>query len=193
MDQAGRGGPQPAPQPAGDHPERRCRVSGVPPRPGSAGQAYGWTADPQMTPPPKKKMEGSIVGGNEIGVTLVLRILVRKRLVSRPPPSSTNVSLSACQGLPGGRASLRDAWDVTLARPRAGGADSRRGAMRQRKLGLHTPPCHRRMVIATVFSAHGAGGRGLISAPRAGPIPDGHVSVHGGGGGGLHAGCGLVW
>ena len=25
-------------------------------------------------------------------------------------------------------------------------------AMRQRKLGLHTPPCHRRMVITTLFS-----------------------------------------
>ena len=27
------------------------------------------------------------------------------------------------------------------------------GAMRQRKLGSHTPPCHRRMVITTLFSA----------------------------------------
>ena len=27
-----------------------------------------------------------------------------------------------------------------------------RGAMRQRKLGSHTPPCHRRMVITTLFS-----------------------------------------
>ena len=26
------------------------------------------------------------------------------------------------------------------------------GAMRQRKLGSHTPPCHRRMVITTMFS-----------------------------------------
>ena len=26
------------------------------------------------------------------------------------------------------------------------------GAMRQRKLGSHTPPCHRRMVITTLFS-----------------------------------------
>ena len=25
------------------------------------------------------------------------------------------------------------------------------GAMRQRKLGSHTPPCHRRMVITTLF------------------------------------------
>ena len=25
-------------------------------------------------------------------------------------------------------------------------------AMRQRKLGSHTPPCHRRMVITTLFS-----------------------------------------
>ena len=26
------------------------------------------------------------------------------------------------------------------------------GAMRQRKLGSHTPPCHRRMVITTLFN-----------------------------------------
>ena len=26
------------------------------------------------------------------------------------------------------------------------------GAMRQRKLGSHTPPCHRRIVITTLFS-----------------------------------------
>ena len=30
--------------------------------------------------------------------------------------------------------------------------DSGGGAMRQRKLGSHTPPCHRRMVITTLFS-----------------------------------------
>ena len=30
--------------------------------------------------------------------------------------------------------------------------------MRQRKLGSHTPPCHRRMVITTLFSAGGGGG-----------------------------------
>ena len=29
------------------------------------------------------------------------------------------------------------------------------GAMRQRKLGSHTPPCHRRMVITTLFSVQG--------------------------------------
>ena len=29
---------------------------------------------------------------------------------------------------------------------------SNRGAMRQRKLGSHTPPCHRRMVITTLLS-----------------------------------------
>ena len=33
------------------------------------------------------------------------------------------------------------------------------GAMRQRKLGSHTPPCHRRMVITTLFRV-GLGGGG---------------------------------
>ena len=32
------------------------------------------------------------------------------------------------------------------------------GAMRQRKLGSHTPPCHRRMVITTLFGPGGGGG-----------------------------------
>ena len=29
---------------------------------------------------------------------------------------------------------------------------ARQWAMRQRKLGSHTPPCHRRMVITTLFN-----------------------------------------
>ena len=33
-----------------------------------------------------------------------------------------------------------------------GGGGGLQGAMRQRKLGSHTPPCHRRMVITTLFS-----------------------------------------
>ena len=33
-----------------------------------------------------------------------------------------------------------------------GSARTHKGAMRQRKLGSHTPPCHRRMVITTLFS-----------------------------------------
>ena len=33
--------------------------------------------------------------------------------------------------------------------------------MRQRKLGSHTPPCHRRMVITTLFSDR-AGGGGVL-------------------------------
>ena len=33
----------------------------------------------------------------------------------------------------------------------------RRGAMRQRKLGSHTPPCHGRMVITTLFRRGGGG------------------------------------
>ena len=32
------------------------------------------------------------------------------------------------------------------------------GAMRQRILGSHTPPCHRRMVITTQFSVFTGGG-----------------------------------
>ena len=32
------------------------------------------------------------------------------------------------------------------------------GGMRQRKLGSHTPPCHRRMVITTLFNVMGGGG-----------------------------------
>ena len=37
------------------------------------------------------------------------------------------------------------------------------GAMRQRKLGSHTPPCHRRMVITTLFSV-------LLAALQRGPV-----------------------
>ena len=40
--------------------------------------------------------------------------------------------------------------------------------MRQRKLGSHTPPCHRRMVITTLFSGgrgHEATETGLAYAP----------------------------
>ena len=33
-----------------------------------------------------------------------------------------------------------------------GGCSCRGSAMRQRKLGSHTPPCHRRMLITTLFS-----------------------------------------
>ena len=52
--------------------------------------------------------------------------------------------------------------------------------MRQRKLGSHTPPCHRRMVITTLFSVllaalqrrpvlyHTRGSRGEGSPPLAG-------------------------
>ena len=36
------------------------------------------------------------------------------------------------------------------------------GGMRQRKLGSHTPPCHRRMVIITLFCL--GGGRGSKSS-----------------------------
>ena len=36
--------------------------------------------------------------------------------------------------------------------------EGRLGAMRQRKLGSHTPPCHRRMVITTLFSVLSVGG-----------------------------------
>ena len=36
-------------------------------------------------------------------------------------------------------------------------------AMRQRKLGSHTPPCHRRMVIITLFSV-------LFAALQRGPV-----------------------
>ena len=32
------------------------------------------------------------------------------------------------------------------------------GAMRQRILGWHTPPCHRRLVITILFSVHANGG-----------------------------------
>ena len=165
MGQARRGGPQPAPPPAGDHPERRRRVSGVPPRPRSAGQAYGRTPDPQTTPPPPKDQRDHRGRQRNWGDSCWANFGPQTFGSQTPPPSSANVSLSACQGLPGGRAALRDAWDVTLARPRAGG----------------------------LTDGAGGGGGGLISAPRAGPIPDGHASVHGGGGGGLHAGCGLVW
>ena len=35
-------------------------------------------------------------------------------------------------------------------------------AMRQRILGSHTPPCHRRMVITTQFNVHCAGGGGGV-------------------------------
>ena len=37
--------------------------------------------------------------------------------------------------------------------------------MRQRKLGSHTPPCHRRMVITTLFSVCSGqdGGGGVTS------------------------------
>ena len=38
------------------------------------------------------------------------------------------------------------------ARPEGLGCIRCGGAMRQRKLGSHTPPCHRRMVITTLFS-----------------------------------------
>ena len=54
--------------------------------------------------------------------------------------------LSPCHGLGeeggGGR--------ETRASCRGGGQAG--GAMRQRKLGSHTPPCHRRMVITTLFN-----------------------------------------
>ena len=51
--------------------------------------------------------------------------------------------------------------------------------MRQRKLGSHTPPCHRRMVITTLFSVllaalqrrEGGGGRRKGSGPGAAPPP----------------------
>ena len=36
--------------------------------------------------------------------------------------------------------------------PQEGQGHGAAGAMRQRKLGSHTPPCHRRMVITTLFS-----------------------------------------
>ena len=45
--------------------------------------------------------------------------------------------------------------------------------MRQRKLGSHTPPCHRRMVITTLFNVM------LAALQRAGSV--------GGGGGGAQA------
>ena len=49
-----------------------------------------------------------------------------------------------------------DTQQQSPARPRARGPEPHkagaRGAMRQRKLGSHTPPCHRRMVIITLFS-----------------------------------------
>ena len=37
------------------------------------------------------------------------------------------------------------------------------GAMRQRILGSHTPPCHRRMVITTLFSV-------LLAALQRSPV-----------------------
>ena len=47
--------------------------------------------------------------------------------------------------------------------------------MRQRKLGSHTPPCHRRMVITTLFSVllaalqrRPAGGGGFLLTPSLG-------------------------
>ena len=55
------------------------------------------------------------------------------------------------------------AWAMILDSKWGGPAT---GAMRQRKLGSHTPPCHRRMVITTLFSvlSSNRGGGGADSS-----------------------------
>ena len=48
-----------------------------------------------------------------------------------------------------------DTQKVSIGKGRGGGASIARGpqrAMRQLKLGSHTPPCHKRMVVTTLFS-----------------------------------------
>ena len=43
-------------------------------------------------------------------------------------------------------------WGCRQVPVSEGGCSEMRRAMRQRKMGSHTPPCHRRMVITTLFS-----------------------------------------
>ena len=66
------------------------------------------------------------------------------------PPEGVGclVCLAATRGDIRDSGGVADTWDGSLGADRGSGC----GAMRQRILGSHTPPCHRRMVITTLFS-----------------------------------------
>ena len=103
-------------------------------------------------------------------------------------PLQVVIACTLVDQVPGGR------LPTVLMRPPPQLSVKTRGAMRQRKLGSHTPPCHRRMVITTLFSVllaalqrktRGGGGGVQLGVGGGG-------SCRGSGGGGLAGGESMV-
>ena len=106
------------------------------------------------------------------------------------PPRDRRAVRSAVQQLRGGAPNQNwpvdggrecDCWSGGgggVALKRGGGSEGVGAAMRQRILGSHTPPCHRRMVITTQFNVlH------CCTAAQSSSVPRGWGRGGGGGGG----------